>query len=85
MNDIANNIVAFMCDKEELSSEAASFICNWVLTDRAEKTKKMYDTWDIILKNYLTYYLSCLFKNKQKRNTKFYRKYSLCRKIFGQT
>lgn len=53
MTDIANNIIAFMRDQEELSSKSASFICNWVMTGGAEKTKKMYDTWDIILKNYL--------------------------------
>ena len=50
---IAKNIVAFMVDDTPLLQESISFICNWVMTDGAEKTKALYDVWDIILKTYL--------------------------------
>lgn len=53
MNDVANNIVAFMLNKEELSAKSATFIYDWIKTDGKEKTKVMYNIWDSVLRIYL--------------------------------
>lgn len=48
--NVSNNLIAFMDSKEELTKEAADFICDWILTDRAGKRKAHYDVWDKVLK-----------------------------------
>lgn len=61
--NIAKNIIAFMVDDTPLLQESISFICNWVMTDGAEKTKAFYDVWDIILKTYLPKERPVLFRS----------------------
>lgn len=42
-NEISENIVAYMNDKEELTNDSVTFIKNWILTDFKVKTKAFYD------------------------------------------
>ena len=60
---IAENIVAFMTDDTPLLQESVSFICNWVMTDGAEKTRTYYDVWDLVLKKYLPPERPVLFRS----------------------
>lgn len=63
---IANNIVDFMVNDTPLLQESVSFICNWVMTDGAEKTKAYYDVWDLVLKIYLPPERPVLFRSCQR-------------------
>ena len=63
---IAENIVAFMTDDTPLLQESVSFICNWVMTDGAEKTRTYYDVWDLVLKIYLPPERPVLFRSCQR-------------------
>lgn len=42
-NEISENIVAYMSDKDELTNDSVTFIKNWIRTDFKEKTKAFYD------------------------------------------
>ena len=63
---IAENIVAFMTEDVPLLQESVSFICNWVMTDGAEKTRTYYDVWDLVLKIYLPPERPVLFRSCQR-------------------
>ena len=65
--NVSNNLIAFMDSKEELTKEAADFICDWILTDRAGKCKAHYDVWDKVLKNYMPKTRPVLFRACNRR------------------
>lgn len=63
---IADNLIAFMIDDTPLLQETISFVHNWVMSDKAEKTKAYYDVWDIVLRKYLPVQRPILFRSCQR-------------------
>lgn len=66
--EIAQNLINFLENDTHLTSEARTFISNWILTGPEEKRKAFFDVWDIVLKNYLPTKRPILFRSCSRRS-----------------
>jgi hypothetical protein len=61
--EIAQNLIDILQKDAEITKEARSFICNWILTDATGKRKAFFDVWDIVLRNYFPTIKPILFRS----------------------
>ena len=68
---IADNLVAFMNDKEPLVQESVTFIKNWVAKLGYVNKKDYHDVWRLVLKKYLHKERLVLFRFCSCINTEY--------------
>jgi len=69
-SEIAQNLIDILQNDAKINKQTKTFICNWILTGYYEKTKSLFDVWDIVLKNYLPTSRPVLFRASRRISKK---------------
>lgn len=67
-SEIAQNLIDILQKDANITEQARTFICNWILTGPEEKRKAFFDVWDIVLKNYIPTTRPILFRACERIN-----------------